>query len=66
MISVVQDIISPSNSNNNQQQTIDALFDMVLNTNTVEERPSGDDRSSLWKISFRVYRGLNRSAWENI
>ena len=52
MISVVQDIISPSNSNNDRQQTIDALFDMVPNTNTVEERPSGDDRSSLWKIAF--------------
>ena len=52
MISVVQDIICPSNFNNDRQQTIDALFGMVPNTNIVEERPSGDGRSSLWKISF--------------
>ena len=48
MISVVQDIIS--SSKNDSQQTIDALFDMFPNTNTVEERPSEDETSSLWKI----------------
>ena len=49
MISDVQDIICLA-SKNDRQQIIDALFDMFPNTNTDEERPSGDGRSSLWKI----------------
>ena len=44
----MQDIIWFSKSD--RQQTIDALFDMFPNTNRVEERPSEDEESSLWKI----------------
>ena len=47
-ISVVQDIISSSKKDS--QQTIVALFDMFPKTNTVEERPSEEETSYLWKI----------------
>ena len=57
MISVVQDIIC--SSKNDKQQTIDMLFDMFPNTNTVEERPSEDERSSLWKIPLIAWKFLS-------
>ena len=55
MKSDVQDIICPSK--NDRQQTIDALFDIFPNTNTVEEKLSEDEISSLWKIP-RLARNL--------
>ena len=57
MTSVVQDIIWFSKRD--RQQTIDPLFDMFPNTNTAEERPSEDERSSLWKIPLLAKKFLS-------